>query len=182
MTTLERISPGMRSVLPGLALAMLTILLGQGMGIVFGLNEDAIKGRLKSSAMEVRATAYKGDDAAIREVLDKSWVYMQRAHLHSGSMGTTAFAFILFLGLVRPPQRLAGAVSVALGAGGLGYALYWMLAGFRAPGMGGTGPAKESLSWLAMPTSGAFVLATVTVLFILIGSILSGRKGAESGE
>ena len=78
----------------GLALAVLTILFGQGMGIVFGLNEDAIKSRLKASAAEVRETVYKSDDAAIKTVLDKSWVYMQRAHLHAGGMGTTALAAI----------------------------------------------------------------------------------------
>jgi len=33
--------------------------------VVFGLNEDAIKSRLKRSAAEVRETVYKGDDTAI---------------------------------------------------------------------------------------------------------------------
>jgi hypothetical protein len=178
MITLERISPGMRTILPGLMLALLTILLGQAMGIVFGLNEDAIKSRRKNSAMEVRESAYKGDDAAIKAVLDKSWVYMQRAHLHAGAMGTTAFAFIVFLGLVRPPHKVAVAVSVALGAGGLGYSVYWMLAGFRAPGLGGTSAAKASLEWLAMPSSGVFVLASVAVLVLLIGMLASRKTEA----
>jgi hypothetical protein len=178
MITLERISPGMRTILPGLMLALLTILLGQAMGIVFGLNEDAIKSRLKNSAMEVRESAYKGDDAAIKAVLDKSWVYMQRAHLHAGAMGTTAFAFIVFLGLVRPPHKVAVAVSVALGAGGLGYSVYWMLAGFRAPGLAGTSAAKASLEWLAMPSSGVFVLASVAVLVLLIGMLASRKTEA----
>ena len=36
----------MRAASAGLVLAVLTLLFGQGMGIVFGLNEDAIKSRL----------------------------------------------------------------------------------------------------------------------------------------
>jgi len=173
---------GLRTVWLGLALSVLTILFGQGMGIVFGLNEEAIKGRLKNSAMGVRESAYKGDDAAMKAVLDKSWAYMQRAHLHAGALGTTAFSFIVFLGLVRPPHKVAVTVSVALGAGGLGYSVYWMLAGFRAPGLGGTSAAKETLEWLAMPSSGVFVIATVGMLCVLLWLLFSGRDGGQSGE
>jgi hypothetical protein len=181
MITLERISPGMRTVLPGLALALLTILFGQAMGIVFGVNEDLFHDRFRASALEVRDTIYKGDDAAIELVLNRAWRYMLRAHLHAGGMGTTALALIILLGIVCPPRKLAAAASVALGAGGLGYALYWLLAGFRAPGMGGTGPAKESLSWLAMSTSGMFVFATVVVFVALLRSLL-GNSNADSSR
>ena len=169
---------GLRVVWLGLALSVLTILFGQGMGIVFGLNEEAIKSRLKNSAMGVRESAYKGDDAAMKVVLDKSWTRMIRAHLHAGAMGTTAFAFIVFLGLVRPPHKVAVAVSVSLGAGGLGYSVYWMLAGFLAPGLGSTSAAKETLEWLAIPSSGVFVLASVAVLVLLVGMLVS--RSSES--
>ncbi|MGV3532172.1 MAG: hypothetical protein ACO1QR_07365 [Chthoniobacteraceae bacterium] len=145
------------------------------MGIVFGLNEDVIKSRLKTSAAEVRHSAYKGDDAAMKTVLDKSWNYMQRAHLHAGGMGTTAVCLILVLCLLGVSSRATAVIGFALGAGGFGYSVFWMWAGFLAPGLGSTGAAKESLRWLAMPSSGAFVLATVAVLFVLIGAIVSRR-------
>lgn len=166
----------LRTASLGLALAVLTILFGQGLGIVFGLNEDSIKSRLKSSASEVRDTVYKGDDAAIKAVLDKSWVYMQRAHLHAGGMGTTALALIVLVGLLGASRRWTMAVGLGLGAGGLGYSVFWMWAGFRAPALGSTGLAKESLKWLAMPSSGAFVLATVVVLVVLVVSVVAGRR------
>jgi hypothetical protein len=171
----ESLLPSLRAASVGLLLAVLTIIFGQGMGIVFGLNEEIIKGRLKTSATEVRDTIYKGNDASIKTVLDKSWVYMQRAHLHAGGMGTTAFAFIVFVCLLGTSRLATAAISIALGAGGLGYSIYWMWAGFRAPALGGTGAAKESLKWLAMPSSGAFVLATVAVFFVLITAIASRR-------
>ena len=162
----------LRAALVGVMLAIVTILFGQGMGIVFGLNEDAIKTRLKASAAEVRDTIYKGDDAAIEAVQGKAWVYMQRAHLHAGAMGTTALGLILLMCLLGTSQRVAAAIGVGLGAGGFGYSIFWMWAGFRAPALGGTAAAKESLKWLAVPSSGAFVLATVAVLVLLIASIV----------
>ncbi len=172
------LTPGLHAALVGLIFALLTIIYGQGMGIFFGLNEDAIKHQLKSSAMEVRETVYKGNDAAMKTVLDSSWNYMKRAHLHAGGMGTTAFALMIVLGLLGLPRVPALLLGLALGAGGLGYSLYWMWAGFRAPGLGSTGAAKESLKWLAMPTSGMFVLATLTVFILLLVALFSRPASA----
>ncbi len=166
-----------RSATLGLILAVLTILYGQGMGVVFGLNEDAIKSQLKASAERVRDTAYKGDDAAIKPVLEKSWSYMKRAHLHAGGMGTTAVALIVVVNLLGTSRRLASAVGIGLGLGGLGYSIFWMWAGFRAPGLASTGAAKESLNWLAMPSSGAFVISTIAVLVILVLRMVRGSAG-----
>lgn len=178
MTTTESFTASLRTASLGLALAVLTILFGQGMGIVFGLNEDAIKSRLKTSAAAVRDTVYKGDDAAIKGVLDKSWAYMQRAHLHAGGMGTTALALIVLVGLLGASRRWTMAVGLGLGAGGFGYSVFWMWAGYRAPGLGSTGLAKESLKWLAMPSSGAFVLATIGVLVLLFITLVRRQPGA----
>ena len=173
------LSADLRAASLGLMLAVLTILYGQCMGIVFGLNEDAIKSRLKASAAEVRDTIYKGDDAAIKSVQDKSWTYMQRAHLHAGGMGTTALSLIVVLCLLGASRRATAVIGVALGAGGFGYSVFWMWAGFRAPALGSTGAAKESLKWLAMPSSGAFVLATVVVLGLLAVTLVLRRPSAE---
>lgn len=173
------LTPGLHAALVGMIFALLTIMYGQGMGIFFGVNEDAIKHQLKSSAMEVRETVYKGNDAAMKTVLDNSWNYMKRAHLHAGGMGTTAFALMIALGLLGASRRVTLILGLALGVGGLGYSLYWMVAGFRAPGLGSTGAAKESLKWLAMPTSGMFVLATLTVLVLLVGALRSKPSSSE---
>lgn len=181
MSNFATLSPSLRLALPGLLLALVTILYGQGMGVFFGVNEQAIKETLKSSALEVKDTVYKGDAAAMKAVLDNSWNYMKRAHLHAGSMGTTAFVLMLTVGLLGVARRTVSVLGVALGAGGLGYSLYWMFAGFRAPGLGSTTAAKESLRWLAMPASGAFVLATLAVLALLV-SAMAARPAADARE
>ncbi|GMU54271.1 MAG: hypothetical protein AMXMBFR33_34170 [Candidatus Xenobia bacterium] len=174
-TLLSGLRSSLRPAALGLVLATLTILYGQLMGIVFGLNEDLIKGQLEASAAPVRESVYKSDEAAIKAVQEKSWKYMQRSHLHAGGMGTTAFALIVLVCLLGLPGRVSGAISLALGAGGLGYSVFWMWAGFLAPGLGSTGAAKESLRWLAMPSSGAFVLGTVAVLVMLVLAMLQSR-------
>ena len=158
----------MHPVLPGVFLAVVTLLFGFGMGVVFGLNEDLIKSRLKASADAVSTVMYQDDAAKSKAVLDKSWVYMQRAHLHAGSLGVVAVGLSLLVVLLGTGPRVARAISLGLGAGGLGYSLYWLIAGFRAPGLGGTGAAKESLAWLAIPSSGVFVASTATVAVLLL--------------
>ncbi len=170
------LSINLRAASLGLGLAVATILFGQCMGIVFGLNEDLIKSRLEADAAGVQATVYKDDATASKAVLAKSWNYMQRAHLHAGGMGTTAVALIIVLCMVGASRMLTALISLALGAGGLGYSVFWMWAGFRAPALGSTGAAKESLKWLAMPSSGGFVLATVAVLIVVVAWMVARRS------
>ncbi len=158
----------LHAVLPGLLLATLTLLLGFGLGVVFGLNEEAITSRLAASAAAAPASIYNGDAAAIKTVLAKSWAYMQRSHLHAGALGTTAVALSLIVVLLGIKPMLARVISIAAGAGGLGYSLFWVWAGARAPGLGSTGAAKESLSWLAIPSSGLVVAATGAVAALLV--------------
>ncbi len=169
-----RIRPG----LPGMLLAVLTLLFGFGLGVVFGANEDAIKGRLKASALEVRTRVYHDDDAAIKAALDKSWVYVQRAHLHAGGLGAAAVGLILVAMLLGGPAALVRGVSLGLGAGGLGYSAFWLVAAFRLPVMGDSAAAKESLAWLALPSSGAFVGATIALSMMLIAALR--RKPPEA--
>ena len=172
----ELLNSRLRTSFVGLILAVLTILFGQGMGIVFGLNEEAITNSLKASAVEMRDSVYMGDEVAIKEVLNKSWKYMQRAHLHAGAMGTTALVLIVLISLLNISQIKTLIISLLLGAGGLGFSVFWMWAGFRAPALGSTGAAKESLKWLAMPSSGGFVLATLAVLVVLILKVFRQPK------
>lgn len=165
----------LRPVLPGLLFGVLTLLFGFALGVVFGLNEDAIKSRLAASAESVRVTVYQEDAVAMKGVLDNSWSYMQRAHLHAGSLGAVAVSLTHVLVLLGTGKVASRVLSLFLGVGGLGYSVFWMWAGFRAPGLGSTGLAKESLAWLAIPASGMVVAATVAVALLLGRAVLSQR-------
>jgi hypothetical protein len=166
----------LQAALPGLSLAILTVLFGFILGGLFGLNEDLIKDRLAASAAAVTATAYNGDAAAAEPVLAKSWTYMQRGHLHGGAIGTAAIGLILVMLLIGTAPRTLRVLSLALGAGALGYSVFWVWAGFIAPGLGSTGAAKESLRWLAMPSSGAVMLATAAVTVLCLRAMLAGGQ------
>ena len=165
----------LREVRIGLLLGVLTLVYGFGLGMTFGIAEDGIKGSLKADAAAVLETAYGGDEAAAGKVTSKSWVYFKRAHLHANGLGTAAIALILLIGFVGRGDMLAKAASIMLGIGSLGYSMFWMFAGMRAPGLGGTGAAKETLTWLAWPTSAFCMVGLVLALVIVVMGLFANR-------
>ena len=59
----------------GLLFSLITLVYGFGLGGTFGAFEENIKQTLKNDAREVLATAYNGDEAKMKKITDKSWVY-----------------------------------------------------------------------------------------------------------
>jgi hypothetical protein len=170
----------LRTVRAGILLSLLTILAGFALGGVFGAAEDTLKGGLAASAEAVRETIYAGDASKMKAVVDKSWNYHQRAHLHAGAIGTATLAGSVLLGiLAASAATLRSLVAAGLGAGGLGYGLFWLLAGQRAPALGSTGAAKASLEWLAVPSS-ALLIGGLVVTIVLVARELYGRPAATS--
>jgi len=164
--SLDRIRP----LRVGILLALLGIALGFGLGGAFGAVEDSIKGHLDAEGRAVMDSAYGGDEAAMQAVTAKSWIYLKRAHMHGGAIGSAALALMLLLSMLeRSSVALRSGVSTALGIGALGYPIFWLLAGLSAPSLGGTGAAKQSLEWLAVPTAGLLLagLLGVIVLFVM---------------
>ena len=77
-------------------------------------------------------------------------------------------AMILLLSFLAVGNQRKRWTALSLGVGSLGYSIYWMLAGLRAPGMGSTGAAKETLEWLALPTTAMLVFGLLSVLVALL--------------
>ncbi len=157
-----------RLLAPGLLFALLALLFGFGLGAVFGAAEDSLKQGLQERGRAVLADAYQGDLASMQRVTSKSWTYYKRAHLHANGLGTSALALILLLGVLPGRERLRQAAALASGLGALLYSLFWLLAGMRAPGLGGTGAAKESLQWLALPGSGLCLIGLLLTLVLFV--------------
>jgi hypothetical protein len=153
---------------PGILLAFASIAFGFGLGAAFGAAEDDLKDHLRESAQAVLESVYAGDESQARPVVGKSWTYFKRAHLHANALGTTALAASLLLALLGPPGVLARLSSFGLGAGALFYSAYWLFAGLMAPELGSTSAAKESLAWLAIPSSGACVAGLAGTLICAI--------------
>jgi hypothetical protein len=152
----------------GLALGMIAILFGGAMGLGFGCCEDSFKDTFKENAAAVLTEKYNGDQSLADKVSKKAWVYMKRAHLHSQTMGVISIVFSLVAaGLLFPP-RLQMGISILSGLGSLGYGMFWLIAGFLAPGMGSTGTAKEAIGLLAQLSAASFYIAAI-MLFCTLG-------------
>lgn len=167
--TLDRLRPQRFGILLGL----LALLFGFGFGIVFGAAEDSLKQGLKDGAAEVLVEHYGGDEAKAKAVVDKSFTYYKRAHLHAGGLGAAALVLLVLLAFACPPTTLARAAGVMVGFGAVGYPIFWMLAGSAAPGLGGTGAAKASLEWLALPTAGAMVFGTALAAVLITRALFA---------
>ena len=154
----------LKPLLPGAILALTAILFGFMLGSLFGAVEHTIKGQLSASADAVFDTVYEGDQAQRDEVVAKSWSYLKRAHLHGGAIGAVALAAIVLLGLMGSVGVVERVSSLALGGGALLYAVFWLVAGFMAPGMGSTVEAKEALEFLAIPSAGLCLLGIAGTL------------------
>jgi len=161
-----RMNAQLRPLLPGFALALLAVLFGFGLGGAFGANEEALKADLHARAMA--SQHLYADDAAVQKVLDKAWVYYQRAHIHAGVLGASAIALILLLGAMAPPPSIGRYASIAIGIGSIGYGLFWFLAGRMAPVLGSTSAAKESLEVLGFGSPALIIAGTVVVLIAVL--------------
>lgn len=161
----------LRPLRVGLILALLAIAFGWGLGGVFGAAEASVKGVLADSGAAALADAYGGDSAKMEKVVSKSWSYLKRAHLHGGVLGASAVSLILLLASLGIPTRATRIAASVLGFGSLGYGVYWLLAGFRAPGMGSTGLAKESLDWLAIPSAGGLLVGLGITGFLTLRAL-----------
>lgn len=162
-------------LLPGFVLSLCALLMGFSLGGAFGAAEDSIKSTLQSSASAVLETAYEGDQAKADAVVSKSWSYLKRSHLHAGGIGAAALAMLLLLALLGPPTRATQGVALLLGLGAMIYPLFWMVAGFKAPGLGGTGAAKDALEWMAVPGAGAVLLGTLGTLVLTVRAGIQAR-------
>lgn len=152
----------------GAALALSAILFGFILGGIFGFNEDAVKGRLEASGAAAVATVYQGDVAAKDAVVAKSWEYLLRAHMHGGGIGAAALGAIAAIVLLTGMGTVARWSALFFGAGALLYSIFWLWAGFKAPGMGSTGAAKEALAFLAVPGAGLALLGVAGALFAVL--------------
>lgn len=152
----------------GLVLAIATILLSFMLGGAFGAKEDAIFEYLNSQGKPVIQSVYKGDVAKLDTVVSKSWSYFKRAHLHAGAIGTSSMILITMIAFMNIQKLVKTTLSTFIGIGSFGYSFFWLLAGMRAPSLGGTSIAKESLKWLAVPSAGFLIVGTLSVLLLVI--------------
>lgn len=165
----------------GILIAMIAILFGGSMGLSFGCCEDDVKGFLKSQADSVFQEKYGGIQDKKDKVVNKSWIYVKRAHLHSQTMGVIAIAFSLLVAWLNFHPKIQLGVSVLSGIGSLGYGIFWLLAALLAPAMGGTHAAKEAVGLVAQVSGTSFFVAGVT-MFVVLAYTMFVKRPTESPD
>ena len=117
-----------KNVKPGLALALLTLAFGVGMGISFGVNEDGYIASI-TAGIEANPSVHDQQSAA------KIWRYAQRAHFHAAGISAFSLGLIIlcaFTGMKASSMKLA---STLVGLSGF-YALSWYTMYQLAPSIG----------------------------------------------
>ena len=78
-----------------------------------------------------------------------------------------------------PPRRIVRqSAALALDVGGLAYAAFWLLAARAAPKLGSTDLAKESISWLAVPSAGLLLLGIGAVVALTAFELFAPRASS----
>lgn len=162
-----------KSVIVGVIFALLAVMFSFVMGGMFGAAEDKLKGTLNDSGKAVLETVYQNDAQKMDAVVKKSWSYMIRAHLHGGALGAVALSCIAMMILVTNLGFAARLSSLALGIGSLAYSVMWLCAGLRAPALGSTGAAKQSVEALAIVGAGLCILGLLGTILTVITRLFS---------
>jgi hypothetical protein len=142
----------LRKVKMGLALVLLGLAFGVGMGISFGINEDAYKSYIAEGIQ-----AHPGIHDEKSE--DKIWRYAQRAHFHATGISAFSLGLLILVMFTDMKRGLKTATSVLIGLSGL-YPLAWFTMFLMAPAIG-RGPAHHHF-------------LTETFTYVGVGGLLLG--------
>ncbi|MDH3978993.1 MAG: hypothetical protein OEU91_00620 [Gammaproteobacteria bacterium] len=153
----------LQKVKVGLAMVFLALLFGIGMGVSFGVNEDAYKDYIAS---EIQAHPEVHDEKS----QSKIWRYAQRAHFHSTGIAAFSLGLIILVMVSGMKSRLKTVSSFLVGLGGL-YPLSWFTMFMLAPSMG-RGPAHDHLLTELFTYIG--VGGLLLGILILIGNLFFG--------
>ena len=154
----------------GLVLAMLTLIFGVGMGVVFGTNEDGVKDYI---AEGIAAHPTLHDEKS----QGKIWRYAQRAHFHATGVSAFALVLILITGLARLSPRLKFGAATLIGIGSF-YPMSWFSMFLLSPGMG------RDVAHHALPTEIITLVSvgclSVGILLVLAGVLFDFRSRGET--
>ncbi len=141
----------------GLALAMLGLVFGLGLGVSFGINEDGFKTYISEGI----AASPQVHDAKSQ---DKIWRYVQRAHFHAMGIAAVSIGLIILVMLSNMVARFKFISSLLIGLGAF-YPVAWFTMFILAPGLGRHQVHAHFLTELFTYVGvGGLVLGTVILL------------------
>ena len=116
------------SIKIGLALVLLCLSFGIGMGITFGINEDMYKDRIAEQVAANPTVHSERSESGI-------WRYAQRAHFHATGIAAFSLGLVILLMFADMGAGRKKLASILIGLGGL-YPLAWFNMYLVAPSIG----------------------------------------------
>ena len=149
----------------GLLIAIATLAFGVGMGIVFGIFEDAIKDWINAG---IAAHPSLHDQASSGKI----WRYVQRAHFHAAGIGAFTLILIIITALTDMKDQLKKLTAILISLAGL-YPFSWFNMFLLGPELGRSA-AHHALSTelFVMIGVGGFLAG----LALLVLNLLTGNK------
>jgi hypothetical protein len=148
-------SADISSVKAGLAIVLIGLFFNIGMGISFGVNEDAYQDYV---AEGVAAHPELHNESSA----DKIWRYALRSHFHAGGIAAFSLGLILLMMFSNLQRRLQRISSILIGLGSF-YPLAWLSMFFLSPSIG-RGAAHEHIL--------TKLFTIVGVVGLLVGSLI----------
>lgn len=159
----------LKSVKVGLAFVLIGVLFGVGMGILFGVNEDAYKNYIAQGiAANPEVHAAKSPD--------KIWRYAQRANFHATGISAFALGLVILIMFSTLTSNYKKTSAILLGLSSF-YPLSWFTMFLLAPSIGRRPAHAHILTEIFMYTGvGGLLLGA----FFLVANIFFGFFGEEA--
>lgn len=130
-------------------LALLSMIGGVFIAILFGVNEEMFIHRIQSGLeknTKVQQIVNPDEKAdKIKAETDKNWRYYQRFHFHATGIGAMMMAVLLFLIQLNISAKSFYGPAYLVSIGGFLYPFIWLFAGIYGPEMGRS-EAKEAFA------------------------------------
>ena len=149
-------------------LAILSIVGGVGISILFAVNEDFFKNKISAgleSNQKIQAILdpiVKAEKTKSEE--EKNWRYYQRFHFHATGIGAMMLGLLLVLLKLNAPSLQVKIASYLTAVGGTLYPYVWLFAGVYGPSMGRS-EAKEAFAIFGY-MGGVFLLGVLFTGFL----------------
>ena len=161
----------LKTVKLGLALILLGLFFGVGMGIFFGVNEDVYKNYI---AEGIAANPAVHDAKSP----DKIWRYAQRAHFHATGIAAFSLGLVILVMFSTLKTNYKKASAILLGLSSF-YPLSWLNMYLLAPSIG-RGPAHAHIMTEIFAYTG--VGGLLLGVFFLCANLFLGLFREESAR
>lgn len=149
------------------SLAILSIIGGVSIAILFGINEELFKNRI-SEGLQKNIKIQQMEEPARTEKLSseegKLWRYYQRFHFHATGIAAMMLGLLLFVSRLNAPRRSINVAAYLVSIGGFLYPFVWLFAAIYGPEMGRS-EAKEAFAIFGY-MGGLFLVGAIWTLVL----------------